>query len=469
LYLEQKRLLEEELEFTADGKVTESEKRHLEAHAVHVRKLLTQLMPRQPLDWVAVGVRIGLAILLFFVLIAPPYTYFRSKYLAPVVGVSSSATGTVSIREYAPEIPASEASPFWIRRDIDGPIPFTHSTDLRGMTAGIVPAETNGQMGAAVFWTEPEHGKLVLRKLVTDEYFRPSATVSSTFWGDQEYRSAVAVTAASGTNSLVAAAYQGSSVGRVAVQSFDKLGQPLVERVDFDLEGVEPLTDIQAVPWNDGWAIITHIPRAPEAPLFDPIKVKVRVLDAYLSIKEVLTFDITGFEVGEFPIVRPSASGYTIVASAHPSIRSRVEPAGDRLFGFQFDKAKTLTRILRLTNIGGQHDFWTTGFAQAGNDIAIGVQNILGWSFDDPTVGYPRDSGRAYLRFFDQSFQLAGTIIVFAEDAVKDLPDQQGVSHLRQTLIGDRMYVAFDMMNNDSGSTGAQDRSVQGMWLRVAR
>jgi hypothetical protein len=88
---------------------------------------------------------------------------------------------------------------------------------------------------------------------------------------------------------------------------------------------------------------------------------------------------------------------------------------------------------------------------------------------DDKNVFYPRDSGRSYLRFFDHSMQVAGTVIVYDDPALKDLADQRGASHVRQVLIGDRMFVAFDMLSNESAATGKPERTVQGMWFRLVR
>ena len=460
------------MKFTADGKISDEENKHMQAHVQHIQDLLDKLRPRQPLDWVSLFVRVGIALVLFFLLIAPPYSYLRAQYLTPIAASQSSATGTVSIRPYAPEIPASEASIVWGRRDVDGPVAFTHSQDFKGMTAGIVPADLSGQPGVAVFWTEPQGNKLVLRKLVTDEFFRATATVTSTLWDDQSFTSAAAIS--SGTRSLVAAAYHSGlgQNGTIALQTFDKQGKALHARVNLEVAAGESLEDIQAVPWGAGWALITHIPKGPDAALFDPTKIELRLLDENLAVTSQVELGISGYEIGSFPLVMPTpdADGYAVIVPGHPSIRSKSEPTGDLLYAFQFSASKSLTRVLRLTNQGGLHDFSPSGFAFAPDgDFVVGMQNIPGYSFDDPTVNYPLDTGRAYLRFFDRALEIAGTVIVFDEPSIKGVPDNRGVSHLRQVLIGDRMYVAFDLINADSGDTGKPDRSVQGMWLHLGQ
>lgn len=470
LIREQGRLLDEQERFTSDGVVSALEKRHLEKHAETIKKLVRKLVPREPLDWIGILVRSGVAVIIFILLMIVPFTYLRNTYLSPEssLSTSSSATGTASVRAYVPEIPASESSNRWMRRDVNGPIAFTHSKDFRGMTAGVVPHMRSGQKGIAIFWTEATNDKRILKKLVTDDFFRGTATEKSTVWEDQDFESAAAI--AKEKAFIVAAAYRSAKGNHVAVDLFDLDGRSIAKRIELGIGSDEAIEDIQAMPWNDGWALTTRIPRTAESGLFDPTKVKVRVLDDALAIKETFELAMSGYELGPFPVVVPHPAGYGVIATAHPSIRSNKEPAGDRLFAFQFDAQKTLNRILRLTNVGGQHDYWTTGFARLENgEISIGVQNIPGYSFDDPEVTYPPDAGRAYLRFFDQAFQLAGTVIVFDDPAVLGQPDRQGAAHLRMTKIGNRMYVAYDMLNTESSETGVQDRSVQAMWIHIQR
>lgn len=463
------------MEFGKDGVISEEENRHLEGHMARTREILNTLIPRLPLDWVAMLVRVGLAVLLFILLIAPPYTYLRATFLSPVTVSQSSATGTVSVREYTPELQVSVNDVLWTRRDIDGPVQFTSLGDFSGMTAGVAPATVNGATGVAVYWTEPVNGKLVLKKLVTDDFFRGEKTASSTLWDDQNFLSADVVS--TGSVTLVAAAYETKSLGvshpKLALQTFDLHGESVHPRVDVDLPSGESLGDIQVLPWGSGWALVTHIPKGPDEPLFSPSKVELRLFDSSLAFTEHLEFGIVGYEIGGYPTVLPPKSdvdGYTVVATAHPSIRSRTDPAGDRLFAFQFDNALAIRRILRLTNNGGQHDFAPTGYELAPNgDYVIGIGNVVGGGFDDEKVFYPKDSGRSYLRFFDRSMQVAGTVIVYDDPALKDLADQRGAAHVRQVLIGDRMFVAFDMLSNESAATGKPERTVQGMWFRLVR
>lgn len=464
-------MLEESLQFQADHDVTEDESTHLNQHAKRIKYLLTLLVPREPLDLVSLFVRMGIAILLFFLLIAPPYTYVRTHYLAGGSVIETSGVGTTSTRAYVPEVVVDIAAKLWTRGEVDGPVAFTHSQDFRGMTAGIVPADVNGHSGVAVYWTESNGEKLVLRRLVTDEFFRTVSTVSSTVWNDQDFTSAVAVS--SGTTAFVVAAYSEASGPKAAIQTFDAFGQPLVPRRDFPFdESGESIEDVQAVPWEGGWAMTNRIPRKPGDSLFDPTRVVVRLFDWNLNPTRKMILEIAGYEIGKFPQLvpnlNPSAKGFTIIANAHPAIRDRREPTGDNLYAFQFGTGGDLTRLLKLTNNGRQHDFWPTGFAVTeSKDYVIGVMNIPGYSFDDPTEVYPRDSGRAYLRFYDQTFQIAGTLIVHDEPAIKDAPDTGGVSHLRQVIIGGRVYVAYDFFIPDSSITDKPDRSVQGMWMRL--
>lgn len=466
-------MLEESLQFQADHDVNDEENAHLKQHATRIKYLLSLLVPREPLDWVSLLVRMGIGILLFFLLIAPPYTYIRTHYLTDDAVVTTSGEGTTSTRLYVPEIIAEVGGKLWNRGDINGPVAFTHSQDFRGMTAGIVPVDVNGAVGVAIYWTEPVGGKLVLRRLITDEFFRPATTASSTVWDDQDFSSAIAVS--NGTTSLVVAAYSEASGPKAAIQLFDVFGQPLVQRRDFPFdESGESIEDVQAIPWESGWAMTNRIPRKPGDSLFDPTRIVMRFFDSDLNPTRKVILEITGYEIGQFPLLvpnlNPAAKGYTIIANAHTVVRSQREPIGDNLYGFQFDVGGSLIRLLKLTNNGREHDFWPTGFTVTpSNDHVVGVMNIPGYSFDDPNEAYPRDSGRAYLRIYDPWFQITGTIIVFNDKAVKGASDLSGVTHMRQTMIGDRVYIAFDLLNLDSSITDKADRSVQGMWIRLRR
>jgi len=462
---EQKRMLEEEFMFMADGSLSEAERKHLEGHSGRIHAIMMKIVPRLPLDWVSVLVRSGVAVILFLLLVAPPYTYLRAQYLAPVLSSASSASGTVSVLEYIPEVPVSVSMNLWTRRDTDGPAPVADMDGTSGMSAGIVPQTLNGAQGEAVFWTEPEGGKRVLRKLVTDEYFRPESMTSSTFWNDHDFTSAVA--AASGSESLVAAAYRDGSVSHVVLQMFDGNGIALSKRQEIALDEGESGDDIQVIPWGPDWALVTSKPRGPNVPLFDPNRVEVRLLDRNLDQTDKLELAESGYELNPFPIVVPAAAGggFQLIVTGHPSVRSQNE-TGDRLFAFQFDADKKLYRVLRLTNTGGQKDFQSTGFALTPDgSYIVGVQNLPAPLQDGTTSTYPDDSGRSYLRFFDRSLQVAGAVIVFDDPMPQGTFDRRGVAHLRQSMIGDRVYAVYDMI--DESGPQPSTRTVQLMWARV--
>jgi hypothetical protein len=464
---EQKRMLDEEVSFTSDGVLSQAEQQHLEGHSSRIHATMAKILPRLPLDWVSVLVRSGAAIILFLLLVAPPYTYLRAQYLAPVMTTASSASGTASVLEYIPEVPVSVASSLWMRRDTGGPDELTSASAPSGMAAGIVPQTLDGAQGEAAFWTESRDGKRVLVKLATDEYFRAEKTTSSTFWDDHDFASAVAV--ASGTDVLVAAAYRDGHNGKVALQTFDGDGHATTKRIDMNLDAGESVDDLQALPWGNAWALVTSKPRGPDVPLFDPSHVVVRLFDRSLAQTGSLELAESGYELGAFPIVvpDPAGDGYQLIVTGHPSVRTQDE-IGDRLFAFQYNADKKLYRVLRLTNTGGQKDFDTTGYAMtADGDYVIGVQNLPAPLQDGSTSTYPDASGRSYLRFFDPSLQIAGAVIVYDDPMPPGAVDRRGVSHLRQSLIGNRMYMLYDQLEQNGPLEPS--RSVQAMWASISR
>jgi prepilin-type N-terminal cleavage/methylation domain-containing protein len=63
-------------------------------------------------------------------------------------------------------------------------------------------------------------------------------------------------------------------------------------------------------------------------------------------------------------------------------------------------------------------------------------------------------------------FMIRNDLDIATMNLVQNLRRAQTLS---QVLIGDRMFVAFDMLSNESAATGKPERTVQGMWFRLVR
>jgi len=467
-------MLEEELYFAKNGQLTPEKLEHLQRHSDAIKAQLAKLVPHQPLNWISLMVRFGVAFIIYMILIIPSYTYIRNQYLAPQVATSTSASGIAIESVYIAPSTAGIETRLWKRGEQYGEISLASSTNIGGQVAGIIPnaiKTQNGKTpGVTIFYTEQQNKKNILKRIDTDEFFRPSRTASSTVWDDQDFVNAVAVT--SGTEAILAAAYKTADEAFVALQTYDDQGNILKQRTTLPLNnGNEAAESVYVTPWNDGWALTTRIPRSANMSLFEPSLIHIRFLDSDLRITTTTELEVRGYEIGLTPQLIPNRrgnTGYTIISHARPLVRTERNLKGDEIFALTFDELGQHKAMKKLTNNGIEHDYGTSGFAIGPRDVYIlGVLNIPYPRIESEENPYPFGSGRAFLRMYSESFDIAGNVIIFDERVSKKQADNRGLANIRLMYAGNRLYMAYDIFNGDDSTVSAPTRTIVANWIRL--
>lgn len=467
-------MLDEELFFAKNGKLTPEKLAHLQRHSEAIKQQLAKLVPHQPLNWISLMVRFGVAFIIYIILVIPGYTYVRNQYLVPQVATSTSASGIAIESSYIAPSTAGIETRLWKRGEQYGEIALASSTSIGGKTVGIIPnayeIESGKLPGLTIFYTEQKDKKNILRKFDTDEFFRSSRTTSSTVWDDQDFINAVAVT--SGTKSLLAAAYKMTDDVFVALQTYDDQGNVIKQRTTLPLNnGKESPESLYVTPWQDGWAVTTRIPRTANMSLFEPSLILIRFLDSDLRVTTTTKLELSGYEIGSTPQLVPNRrgnTGYTIIAHSRPLVRTDRYVRGDEIYALTFDEKGQHKAMKKLTNNGIEHDYGTTGFAIGPRDVYIlGVLNIPTPKIESEENPYPFESGRAFLRLYNESFDIAGNVIVFDERASKKQSDNRGVANIRLLYVGNRVYLVYDLLNGDNSAVNAPTRSIMANWIKL--
>jgi hypothetical protein len=470
IFREERRVLEESEKIVSSSDPQQALFIHVRKHLDHIAYLLDKVERRKSLDLVAIVVRFGIAVILFFLTIAEPYTLLRKYYLNPESAISqSSEEGKTVIRRFIPQVTVGFSSKPFQQSQTAGPVSLLSSEDTSGFVAGIIPEKE----GEAVYYTQRRDRKMLLMKAVMDGYFRKTSMASAEFWTDQDFKGAVVTAGAS--SSLVVASFDGKDGPSFYAQVLSGLGEPLTERkvvlMDEDNESVE---SIQAIPWDDGWALTTRVPRSVDAPLTEPMHIVVRFFDQELNLRKKMIFESTGFDLNHFVTLKPrqlsGEKGYTLIGTGRPSFRTSSIALGDDLLAYQFDEAGEATRILRLTNNGMEHDFSATGMAmdRSGN-VFLSVQNIPYAKLEDDKNAFPLGSGRSFIRIYDTAMQSAGAFILLSTVPAHEASDRTGISNVRQVVIGERLFVAFDLITEDKDGNGNKERTLQVMWFHIKR
>lgn len=464
IFQEEKKLLEESRTNEQSGLLSVVGDERIKQRVSKIDALIEVIAPRDPLDWVSFMVRIGVAVLLFYVVIAPTYQYTRKTYLNPSLVSTASGYGTEHVTQYVP-ITATNITntPKITQSSYNGPRSLDVSHYLDEVVAGVV-ARPKG--GVTVVWTTRSGDRRVLvRQDVSDTLTPVGAT--STIWGDVDLTGA-ATADATGTIAVIGTASIG---GRptLLMQLFGSDWEQRGNRVDIPLDQPnESLTGISIAPWGDGWAVLSEIVPPPGSSVLELRKTVIRRFTGTFALTFTKILKVETLNTDLFASFMPDPStdgGFFILTNGALPIASPRDQKGDELYAMQFNADGIPKEYFRLTNNGRPHDFWVSSFFidPLGNRfIAAHRINTTGFQPDNSIKSlYPTDTGQSIVYIFDKNWTDIGSVIAFQGGQSQPGDALIGVTHTRMVLVGKRLYTAFDWILTNDPASDLPTRRVQ--------
>lgn len=433
----------------------------LKQHQSNITALYRMLAPHDSLDWTAFFIRTGLAILIFFLLIAPPYTFYaQQQFLNPIVPVTVMGKEYMQVTAFVPETPvvADDWASFE-EADRPEPVRLESFATHEGRIVGFVQQPDYPYV---VLWTAPDAQRHTLFLRTYTNIVEKMGVQTRPLLQDAVYQG-IATMRWNGTESVLAYA---TDERTIRLQRFDKqwnkLGEPAEVTLAFKDESIDGFT----VSWaRDTWILGTVIdPPGGGSTLAhrDPV---LRQFDASLQKRQEMRLTTDNVHGGAYPQVvadedAANPGGWLVFQPTSDVLKKARAEIGDALQAWKVDAKGEVIARRRLTTPGMRHHFMTSDVAvEDMYYVLTHQQQVPPWYKAD--TGYVSSTGRAIILAYDKTLQRA-TGFVWVRDVppVTNPLERRGVSHARFLKKGNVVFTVYDYLMAEDPETGKPRRDI---------